>query len=308
MVNGGRSPSMRQLQLLKALVESKSISKVAELEHISQPSVSIQLKKLSQLVDAELYEVHGRRVEISEAGMALYQCALEVEASVERMHINLAALQGLQTGTLRLAVVSTAQYFMPILLGPFYRRYPDIDVKLTIGNREQVINRLQQNKDDFYLFSHCPEEFDIVKEPFLDNSLIVVAPEGHDLIRQPQISLQRLQHYPFVMREPGSGTRRSIQLFCQQKGISLQERMIIESNEAIKHAVASGLGLAILSRHTLDYTNINGLVRLDVEDFPITSQWYLVHTRKRTQSKLAQTFHDFMQDEGKALLLKLKQA
>lgn len=210
-----RSPSMRQLQLLKALVENKSISKVAEQEHIAQPSVSIQLKKLSQLVKSELYEVQGRKVEITEAGMALYQSALEVEASIERMHSKLAALQGLQAGTLRLAVVSTAQYFIPIILGPFCQRYPSIDVQLKIGNREQVISRLQQNKDDFYLFSHCPEELDITKEHFLDNSLILVAPQGHDLTRQPHISLQRLQHYPFIMRELGSGTRLSIQLFCQ---------------------------------------------------------------------------------------------
>ncbi len=303
MKNTQRSPSMRQLQLLQALVDTKSVSKVAEQEHIAQPSVSIQLKKLAQLVDAELYEVHGRQVKITEAGLVLAQCAQEVAESIDRMHSNLAALQGLQAGTLRLAVVSTAQYFMPILLGPFYRRYPNVDVQLTIGNREQVINRLQQNKDDFYLFSHCPEELDIVKEPFLDNSLIVVAPEGHELTRQPHISLQRLQHYPFVLREVGSGTRRSIQLFCQQHDITLQERMTIQTNEAIKHAVASGIGLAILSRHTLDYTNVSGLVRLEVEHFPIVSEWYLVHARQRTLSRLAQTFHDYMQIEGKDLLL-----
>ncbi|MBX2810038.1 MAG: LysR family transcriptional regulator [Cellvibrionaceae bacterium] len=302
-----RTPSMRQLQLFKALVEHKHISKVADQQHISQPSVSIQLKNLSALLDTELYNIQGRQIEITEAGMTLYQSALEIEASIERMHSNLAALRGLQAGTLRLAVVSTAQYFMPILLGPFYRRYPNVDMQLTIGNREQVIHRLQQRKDDFYLFSHCPKELDISKALFLDNSLIVVAPQGHELTLQPSISLQRLQHYPFIMREAGSGTRRSIQLFCQEHGIRLQTRMTIESNEAIKHAVASGLGLAILSRHTLDYTNISGLVRLEVEHFPITSQWYLVHARARTLSKLAQTFHDFMQHEGKELLLNLRQ-
>ncbi|WP_158224752.1 LysR family transcriptional regulator [Agaribacterium haliotis] len=293
---------MRQLSLLKALVELKSISRVAEHEHIAQPSVSIQLKKLSELLGAELYEVQGRKVEITEAGQVIYQAALEVEASMDRMHSKLAALQGLQAGTLRLAVVSTAQYFMPLMLGPFYRRYPNIDVQLTIGNREEVIGRLQQNKDDFYMFSHCPEELDIVKEPLMDNSLVVLAPAEHELTRQTHISLQRLQHYPFIMRERGSGTRRSIELFCQQHGIQLKERMTIESNEAIKQAVASGLGLSILSRHTLDYTNIKGLVRLKVDEFPITSEWYLVHKKKRKLSMLAKTFHDFIQLEGKGVL------
>jgi DNA-binding transcriptional LysR family regulator len=304
-MNKPRAPSIRQLQLLKALVETQSISKVAELEHISQPSVSIQLKNLAQLVDAQLYEIQGRKVHMTEAGMVLYDTAVQMEENIDSMYSKLAAIEGLQAGTLRLAVVSTAQYFMPIVLGPFYRRYPNIDVQLTIGNRESVINRLQQNKDDFYLFSHCPEELDIVREPFLDNALVVVAPEGHELTRQPEISLQRLQHYPFIMREAGSGTRRSIQLFCLEHGITLKERMTIETNEAIKHAVASGLGLGILSRHTLDYTNVPGLVRLEVDRFPIVSEWYLVHARKRSLSKLAQTFHDYMQNEGKGLLLKL---
>lgn len=300
-----RSPSMRQLELLKTLVETRSISKVAAQQHISQPSVTIQLRNLAQLVGAQLYEVQGRKIVMTEAGMVLYQSALEVETSMERMMSNLAALEGLQAGTLRLAVVSTAQYFMPILLGPFYKRHPNVDLQLTIANRETVIERLKQNKDDFYLFSHCPDDLDIVKEPFLDNALVVVAPEGHELTRQPHISLQRLQHYPFVMREEGSGTRRSIQLFCQEHGIRLKERMIIETNEAIKQAVASGLGLAVLSRHTLDYSELSGLVRLDVEHFPITSEWFLVHPRDRALSNLAQTFHDYMQDEGKRLLLSL---
>lgn len=302
MQRAKHSPSMRQLQLLRALVETKSITKVAEQEHISQPSVSIQLKKMSELVGAELYHVHGRQIDITEAGMALYQCALEVESSVERMHTHLASLTGLQAGTLRLAVVSTAQYFMSILLGPFCSRYPNIDVQLTIANRQEILDRLQQNRDDFYLFSHCPEELDIIKEPFLDNALVVVAPERHALTRQHKISIQRLQHYPFIMREEGSGTRRSITMFCQEHGIQLQERMTIRSNEAIKHAVLSGLGLAILSRHTLDYVNIKGLVTLEVEHFPIISEWYLVHTRQRTLSTLAQTFYQFMQREGKNLL------
>ncbi|TXR51400.1 LysR family transcriptional regulator [Reinekea thalattae] len=298
-------PSMRQLQLLKALVETQSISKVAEQEFISQPSVSIQLKKLAQLVGTPLYRIEGRQVQITEAGQVLYRCAQEIDANIDNMFSELAALQGLQAGTLRLAVVSTAQYFMPIVLGPFYQRYPNIDVQLTIANRETVISRLQQNKDDFYLFSHCPEDLDIVKEPFMDNSLIVIAPEQHALTQQSKIGLTDLQQHPFVMRESGSGTRRSIQLFCQQHDIHLAERMTIETNEAIKHAVASGLGLAILSRHTLDYTNISGFVRLDVEHFPIVSEWYLVHARKRALSTLAKTFHDYMQQEGKQLLMRL---
>ena len=299
-----RVPTLRQLQLLMALAEYQSLSAVAEQLHISQPSVSIQLKKLADLIDAPIYNINGRKIELTAAGLALLNTAREMFNSLERLQIQLDDLKGLRAGKLRLCVVSTAKYFLPLLLGPFCRRYPLIDVQLTIGNREQVIQRLRENKDDFYLFSHCPDDIEIVKEPFLDNALIVVAPANHELVLQPKISLSRLSHYPFLMREQGSGTRRSIERFCQKHNLQLKERMTIESNEAIKHSVAAGLGLAILSRHTLDYANVPGLVRLNVDEFPITSQWYLVHAKGRNQSLLAQAFHEFMQDEGKSILHK----
>ena len=139
---------------------------------------------------------------------------------------------------------------------------------------------------------------------FLDNPLVVVAPENHELTFQPSISLARLTHYPFIMRELGSGTRMSIDDFCKGHKITLKEKMIIESSEAIKHAVVADLGLAILSQHTLDYILQSGLVTLNVDEFPIRSTWYLAQNKQRKQSILAQLFYDFMQEEGKSTLLK----
>lgn len=295
-------PSLRQLELFACLVEQGSISKVAAHMHISQPSVSIQLKKLAQLLDVELYQTQGKRILITTQGQAVYKTAREMQKSLERLQMNLDDLKGLKAGKLKICVVSTAQYFMPLVLGPFCKRYPNIDVSLTVNNREQVIERLLKGRDDFYLFSHCPEDLDIEKTPLLDNALMVVAPINHELTRQPSISLQRLQHYDFIMREKGSGTRRSIEDFCKESGIQLNARMTIESNEAIKHAVAAGLGLAILSRHTIEYGNLSGLVKLDVENFPINSQWYLVHNRNQTLSPIAQVFFEFVQEQGQEIL------
>ena len=255
-----RLPTLRQLQILQALAQYKNISLVAEKLFISQPSVSIQLKNLSTLFDIPIYQVNGKIVELTEAGNAILETASEIFNSLERLSSQIDDFKGIKSGKLKLCVVSTAKYFLPLLLGPFCKLYPLIDIELNIGNRAQVLARLRNNKDDFYVLSHCPNDNNIEAEPFLDNPLVVVAPENHELTKMENISLARLAHYPFLMRELGSGTRRTIDLFCQEHELILKEKMTIESNEAIKHAVVADLGLAILSKHTLNYILESGLV------------------------------------------------
>ncbi|WP_111977850.1 LysR family transcriptional regulator [Algibacillus agarilyticus] len=299
-----RTPTLRQLQILQALAHYKNISLVAQKLFISQPSVSIQLKKLSELYEVSLYQANSKTIELTEAGFAILKASNEIFDSLDNLNSQLDDLKGIKSGKLRLCVVSTAKYFLPLLLGSFCKKYPLIDVELNIGNRSQVIKRLKENKDDFYIFSHCPDNENIISEPFLDNPLVVVAPEKHELTRQPHISLARLAHYPFIMREHGSGTRRTIDIFCKQHNLKLKEKMTIESNEAIKHAVVADLGLAILSRHTLDYILESGLVILAVDEMPIESTWFLVRTKNRNPSNLATLFYQFMQNEGRTELAK----
>ena len=293
-----RLPTLRQMQILLALAEHKNISRVAAVLHISQPSVSIQLKNLTEVFDSPLYHVNGRRLEFTEAGIAAVNTAQEMFFALDKLHMELEDLKGAKAGVLKLAVVSTAKYFLPILLGPFCKRYPLIDVQLDIGNREKIIQRFNQNKDDYYIFSQYPKADNLVAEPFIENPLVVVAPVNHELTKKMPISLNRLSHYPFLLREHGSGTRQTIEDFCQQHHVSLKAKMTIESNQAIKHSVAAGLGLAILSSHTLDYMQDDNLVKLDVEHFPIKSQWYLVRNKKRHQTILAELFYQYLQEEG----------
>lgn len=300
-----RQPTLRQLQLIQALAQYKSISVVAQQLHVSQPSVSIQLKNLSDLIDMPVYHNNGKSIELTDAGRALLTGADEIFSSLYNLNVKLDELKGLTAGSLKLCVVSTAKYFLPLILGQFCKKHPKVDINLKIGNRKEVIERLQANEDDFYFFSHCPENIDIVKTPFMDNELVVVAPERHALAIKKEISLNRLSHYPFIMREAGSGTRRTIEHFCKEHSVSLNEKMIIESNEAIKYAVASGLGLSILSRHTLDYGEVPGLIKLDVKHFPIRSKWFLVHRAERQQSLLAKEFEAFMQTKGIKILQQL---
>jgi DNA-binding transcriptional LysR family regulator len=300
-----RTPTLRQLQIFLALSEHKNISRVADALHISQPSVSIQLKNLTDVLGMQLYNVNGRSVELTEAGKATIKNAREMFFSLDKLQIALDDLKGIKSGVLKLSVVSTAKYFLPILLGHFCKRYPLIDVELNVGNRQEIIKRFSQNKDDFYVFSQCPDSDNLIAEPFLDNPLVVVAPVNHELTKKLTISLNRLSHYPFLLREVGSGTRQCIDEFCKLHHLKLKTKMTIESNAAIKYSVAADLGLAILSSHTLNDMQDSNLVVLDVEHFPLRSQWYLARTKNRNQTVLAELFHKYLQEEGLSTLQKI---
>lgn len=297
MLNTKNTPSIRQLQLFSTLAEHLSISKVAEILHISQPSVSIQLKKMSEQLETELYTVSGRKVYITEAGQAVYRAIQSIDSTFSNLQIELNAFKGLQAGTLKLAVDSTAQYLISKVLSPFCHRYPKIDVQLTINNRQTLVKRMKNNEDDFYILSESPSGLDVIKTPFITNSLVVVANKKHELNRQPHISLNRLQHYPFILREQGSGTRKHVEQFCKSHNIKLIERMTIQSNEAIKQFVAENIGLGILSHHTLNQGENSDLVILDVDNFPINSQWYIMRRAEQKLTLLASTFDDYMKNE-----------
>ena len=211
-------------------------------------------------------------------------------------------LQGVITGTLSISVVTTAQYFLPLLLAAFAKQHPKVEIKLEIGNREKIQSRLHDNSDDFYIFSNIPQNVPVLETPFLDNEVVVVVPENHELAQFPKVSLARLSHYPFILRESGSGTREyTVELF-KQHGFSLNEKMTIASSEAIKQAVAAGLGISVLSKHSLDFGIMPGIKIINAEDFPIRSKWRLVQNASRQPTILANAFHKFMVENGVDIL------
>ena len=210
----------------------------------------------------------------------------------------LADFRGMRAGTLRIAVVTTSKYFIPHLLGSFCDKYPDIDLQFRVGNREQIVERLHAGLDDLYVFSHPPENEDIAASDFLPNPLVAIAPEGHPLAQSKTLQLADLAEHPFLMREPGSGTRFAIERFFRKTDVQLSVRMTIESNEAIKHAVMSGLGISILSAHTLAFGGRAGLCELKVKGLPIEARWYLVQQRQRSTSIPARAFLEYMYASG----------
>lgn len=295
--------TIRQLEILLAVHESGSIKGAAESMHLTQPTISMQLKKLADAIDMPLYDLIGRRIVFTEAGLELVSSAKQLMESFSRLEMNLANLRGLKAGTLKLAVVTTSKYFIPHLLGPFCKRYPQVDVRLKVGNRQQIIDRLSSGEDDFCVFSHPPEDIDFERIEFLGNPLVAIAPTDHPLGSKRQVSWKDFAEEPFLMREPGSGTRYAIEEFLRKNDLTLNTRMTIESNEAIKHAVMSGLGISILSAHTLSYGGQSGLARLKVRELPIVTHWYFTWLKARAPSLIANEFLNYLQNEGREMLL-----
>jgi|TARA_B100000745_G_C20152973_1_gene395226 DNA-binding transcriptional LysR family regulator len=295
--------TFRQLEILLAVYELGSVTLASEELHLTQPTVSMQLKKLADMVGVTLYDQVGKRLIFTEAGELMVQAARDTLERVNDLDMALSELRGLKTGTLKLAVVTTAKYFIPHLLGPFCRKYPNIDVEFNVGNRQQIIQRLQRGHDDFYVFSHIPSKLDIETIDFLDNPLVAIAAEDHPLAQERQVSLKQLAQAPFLMRERGSGTRFTIERFLRKQDLRLNVRMTIESNEAIKHAVMAGLGISILSQHTLAFGESAGVVELQVPEMPIRSKWFLLKLKAKSLSPIARTFLEFIESEGRDSLL-----
>ena len=302
-----RIGTFRQLEILLAVYEQGGVSAAAEYLHLTQPSVSMQLKKLSEALDTQLYQRVGRRQVFTESGEAVVAAARDILARFDHLDAQLADFRGLRAGTLRVAVVTTSKYFIPHLLGSFCEQYPEIDVQFRVGNRHQIINRLHEGLDDLYVFSHPPEHEDIAASDFLPNPLVAIAPEGHPLAKRKALKLEHLANQPFLMREPGSGTRYAIEKYFREQGVELSVRMTIESNEAIKHAVMSGLGISILSAHTLAFGGRAGLIELRVKGLPIRSRWYLVRQRQKSPSIPASAFLDYLEagEETRQLIREL---
>ena len=286
--------TFRLLEVFQQVVDCGSVTAASNALQLSQPTVSLQLKKLNSIIGLPLIEHFQGKVQLTEAGAAVYRCAQEILSSQDKLKSQISALQGVEVGSLKLAVVTTAKYIIPPMLSPFCKLHPNIDVRFTVGNREQIAERLMQNKDDLYIFTYPPEDEDLLCEAFLANPLVVIAPADYN--GPDNCSLSELTSAKFLLRERGSGTRRTLDEYCDKKGVSFKNTIVIESNEAIRLAVSAGLGLAVLSQHTLDQSNLDSVRVLNITDFPIQSTWQVVTNRRRPISLSAQAFRQSLLD------------
>ncbi|HOB92854.1 MAG TPA: LysR family transcriptional regulator [Aquabacterium sp.] len=283
--------SFRQLRLFLALADTGSVTGAARALHVTQPTASMQLREVGDAVGVPLYEVVQRRVRLTDAGQDLARTARAMVDEWEAFGQRIDAQKGLTRGQLRVSVVSTAESFMPRLLGGFCERHPDVDVQLQVLNRDGVVARLRDSLDDLYIMSMPPADIALDDQVFMANPLVLVAPAGHRLAGAARVALHDLRDERFVLREKGSGTRIAADACFRRHGFSPSVRLELGSNEAVKESVAGGLGLAVLSVHALGADlAAQGVAVLPVDGFPIPSQWHVVRRRTRVPSPIAAAF------------------
>ena len=293
--------TFHQLRLLLAVSREGSVSRAAQRLHLTQPTLSAQLRQLAEQVGLPLFERVGRKLHLTAAGHAVLDTAQRVEQELESLDETLAELRGDVVGRLQLAVVSTAETFIPRLLGDFRRERPAVEVSLVVLNRDAVIRRLADNRDDLYIMSRPPQAPPVVATPFLSNPLVVVAAADHPLAGHESLPIEALADEEFVLREPGSGTRQAAEQFFAAHGLALRPRLELGSNEAVKQAVAGGLGLSLLSAHALAHAVDEGIAVLRVEGTPLPTQWQVVYPAGKRLSPLAGAFLDFLRERAAEL-------
>ena len=283
--------TFKQLRIFLAVFDAGSVSAAAKSTHVTQPTVSMQLKEISNAVGLPLYEVISKKIYFTDAGKELASTAREMLNAWSNFEQSIDAAKGLTRGKLKIAVVSTAKYFMPRLIGQFCKKYPDIDISLEILNRDGVLMRMRENLDDLYIMSQPPTDMDLIDDIFLHNPLVPIAAYSHPLTKKTSVLLNSFLDQRFILREKGSGTRMTIDKYFKTQKFRPDIRMELGSNEAIKEAVAGGLGIGVVSKHALHgHQKEHGVAIINVKGFPIMSHWHIVHPAKKHLPPVAVAF------------------
>jgi LysR family transcriptional regulator, low CO2-responsive transcriptional regulator len=302
-----RQSTLHQLKVFETVARLTSVTRAAEELSLTQPTVSMQIKQLTQNIGVPLFEQIGKKLYLTESGQELLLTCREIFDRLARFEMKVADFQGMKQGKLKLSTITTTKYFIPRALAPFCKLYPGVEIALEITNHERILERLNDNLDDLYIISKIPERLDVALHPFLENPLVVMAHKTHPLAQEKNIPISRLNDEAFIMRERGSGTRSAVEQLFAKHGVSVKVRLELGGNEAIKQAISVGFGLSVLSQHTFtpEAAKSSGLTILDVEHFPIERHWYIVHHADKQLSIVASTFFDFLQQESQSIADKM---
>jgi LysR family transcriptional regulator, low CO2-responsive transcriptional regulator len=298
-----RNVTLRQLRVFAAVARHRSFTRAARELHLTQPAVSQQVKLLEEQVGMPLFEQLGRKIRLAPAGSELLRYATQMAELLREAGETLAAMRGLKRGVLKLGAVSTAKYFAPALLSAFTPAYPEVTIKFTVSNREEIVRLLAANETDLVIMGRPPRELETVAEPFARHPFVIIASPEHPLARRRHIPLASLARDSFIIREEGSGTRASMEHVFRERRVSFRTSMEVSSNETIKQAVMAGMGLSFISSHTIGLEAQAGrLAILDVVGLPIVRDWYVIHLREKVLSPIAAAFRTFLLENGARII------
>ena len=291
--------TLRQIEVFNAVARHQNYTRAAEALHLSQPAVSMQIRQLEEGVGLPLFEQVGKQIHLTGAGEQMVIFGREIAGLLDEAEIVFEAIKGVKHGTLTISVATTASHFATRLLAEFAKQHEGITISLDVTNREALRRQLENNEPDLVIMGQPPAGVDVEATAFMENPLVMVAPAKHVLTGQEKIPLSHFANESFVVREIGSGTRGATQRFFDEHGVPFNTGIEMSSNEAIKQAVEAGLGLGIVSIHTLELELETGrLDVLDIEDFPIIRHWYVLQRKGKRLSPAAQEFKAFVLDQA----------
>lgn len=295
MNNPLRHASLRQLTIFATAVEQQSYARAAELLHLTQPAVSMQMSRLAESVGLDLFEKHGRSQRVTRAGEALYPYVKRIMQTLSEAGEEIDALKGLKHGKFKVALVTTSRYFAPKLIARFVELYPDIEIDFAIANRQAVIEMLETNQVDMAIMGRTPSRLEVQANAFADHPYVVIAAPDHPLAGKKRIQPKKLIEETLLAREPGSGTRMLMEHYFAENDLPIPTQQEMASNESIKQAVMAGMGMAFISKHTIGLEcQTDHLAILDVKGMPINRTWYVVHLADKSISPAANAFKAFM--------------
>lgn len=292
----GMAITFRQLQIFQSVGSHLSVSKAADELFLTQPAVSMQLRQLERSLASRLYVQRGKKIQLTEAGKLALKLSTSVRNDLNAFSDEINNLKSIDGGLLKVSVGITVNYIAARMLSKFCQKYPHIRINFDVSNRATLIKKLEKNETDLVLMGLPPEDVEFNVERFMQNPLVIIAPADHPLVNEKNIPLSKLKNDILLMREIGSGTRMIIeQFFIDQKNFKVISTIEMNSIEAIKQSVSTGLGLGIVSLHTVKLECATDRLKiLDVIGFPINMQWYIVSHKGKRFSVAATCFKEYI--------------
>ena len=295
--------TLRQIEVFNAVARLQNYTRAAEELHLSQPAVSMQIKQLEDSIGLPLFEQIGKKINLTHAGRHMYSYGRNMADLLEEADEVFEAIKGVERGELSISVATTASHFATRLLAEFSKQHTGINISLDITNRQALRQQLERNERDLVIMGQPPQGMEVIAEAFMENPLVMIAPADHPLLAENNISLDQFANEQFVVREQGSGTRFATERFFEQHGVNFNTGIEMTSNEAIKQAVEAGLGLGIVSIHTLELELETQRIKLlDVRDFPILRHWYILQRIDKRQSPAAKAFKAFVLEQAEQFI------
>lgn len=295
--------TIRQLKVFLEVASQQSFTLAAKTLHLTQPAVSMQIKQLEEVVGTALLRKHGRIFNLTDAGHEMLLLSRSVLQQIEETTQHLKQITEGHQGRLKLVVASTVSSVATKLLASFNEMNPAMHISFDVTNREGLIKQLENSEADIVLMGQPPENMNLITVAFMDNPLVVIASPKHPLTTLDKpATLNQLLSHDFVLREPGSGTRMAMERFFNEHNKTLISNMEMNSNDAIKQSVETGLGLGVASIHTLEHElREKRLKIIPAEGFPIRRSWYLVHRKDKRLSPLAEKFRFYALEHASKL-------